>query len=431
MLNDGVVEIVFLTDAGSYDVDDDSFFFVKSTNDKEVVDTEDGDRYDWTVYVNGAKETISLTKGASSTIGAPGLYKIESTNSKDWIDDVAELVTDFSASQSYATYAEKELLKLNDADKGDLTGEEDKKKSTFAFNGDTTFMVVELDKNGKPDDIRTGNYNDIETDRDGRTAVYVANVEDKTDDTPLATLVLVIVPYEGTTSGGQGPATDNTVIVNGTSITYKVGKGEDVPSVTEIRDDVLNKLKESWNPSRGDRISGSVDNGLELTVNGTTYTITVDKSANTPREVTLGENVANSYILGGTTKAKAGDKITITLTQKVGSDLALDAVYKVTGSNVPADTRAVVTKAGVTSATKDVYNKIVFTTPEEFSAAVKNGNIYTYANGTYTPVSKEDDLKDVVYFEKSTETVDAVQGIITITFTMPSNDVKIEGLPKA
>ena len=89
------------------------------------------------------------------------------------------------------------------------------------------------------------------------------------------------------------------------------------------------------------------------------------------------------------------------------------------------------TKAGVTSATKDVYNKIVFTTPEEFSAAVKNGNIYTYANGTYTPVSKEDDLKDVVYFEKSTETVDAVQGIITITFTMPSDNVKIEGLPKA
>ncbi|MBM6680616.1 hypothetical protein H6B31_08260 [Pseudoflavonifractor capillosus] len=431
VLNDGVVEIVFLTDAGSYDVDDDSFFFVKSTNDKEVVDTEDGDRYDWTVYVNGAKETISLTKGASSTISAPGLYKIESTNSKDWIDDVTELVTNFSADQSWATYAEKELLKLNNADKGDLTGEKDKKKSTFAFNGDTTFMVVELDKNGKPDDIRTGNYNDIETDRDGRTAVYVANVEDKTDDTPLATLVLVIVPYEGTTSGGQGPATDNTVIVNGTSITYKVGKGEDVPSVTEIRDDVLNKLKESWNPSRGDRISGSVESGLELTVNGTTYTITVDKSANTPREVTLGENVANSYILGGTTKAKAGDKITITLTQKVGSDLALDAVYKVTGSNVPADTRAVVTKAGVTSATKDVYNKIVFTTPEEFSAAVKKGNIYTYANGTYTPVSEKDDLKDVVYFEKSPETVDAVQGIITITFTMPSNDVKIEGLPKA
>ena len=66
-----VAEIVFLKDAGKYDVDDDSFFFVKSTNDKEVVDTEDGDRYDWTVYVNGAKETISLTKGASSTISAP------------------------------------------------------------------------------------------------------------------------------------------------------------------------------------------------------------------------------------------------------------------------------------------------------------------------------------------------------------------------
>ena len=422
VLNDGVVEIVFLTDAGSYDVDDDSFFFVKSTNDKEVVDTEDGDRYDWTVYVNGAKETISLTKGASSTIGAPGLYKIESTNSKDWIDDVTKLVTDFSASQSYATYAEKELLKLNDADKGDLTGE---KNSTFAFNGDTTFMVVELDKNGKPDDIRTGNYNDIETDRDGRTAVYVANVEDKTDDTPLATLVLVIVPYEGTTSGGQGPATDNTVIVNGTSITYKVGKGEDVPSVTEIRDDVLNKLKESWNPSRGDRISGSVENGLDLTVNGTTYTIKVDTSANKEYAVKVND-LTDWNVTGAPDRAKTGDKITLTIERKAANkNFSSSDSFNVVGAPEGYTTKVIT--AGVAEVIAEYENANI---SDEGAFNSFEGTLYTKAkNGSYVAVAETDHFVDgTTYYKQTKAPVEGVKGVFEVTFTMPSKDVTITSI---
>ena len=425
VLNDGVVEIVFLTDAGSYDVDDDSFFFVKSTNDKEVVDTEDGDRYDWTVYVNGAKETISLTKGASNTIDEPGLYKIESTNSKDWIDDVMELVTNFNASRSYATYAEKELLKLSDADKGDLTGEEDKKKSTFAFNGDTTFMVVELDKNGKPDDIRTGNYNDIETDRDGRTAVYVANVEDKTDDTPLATLVLVIVPYEGTTSGGQGPATDNTVIVNGTSITYKVGKGEDVPSVTEIRDDVLNKLKESWNPSRGDRISGSVESGLELTVNGTTYTIKVDTSANKEYAVEVND-LKDWNVTGAPDRAKAGDQITLTVERKTANkDFDSSDSFNVVGA--PEGYTTKVLTAGVAEVIAE-YADANIENEEAFNSF--EGTLYTKAkNGSYVAVPETDPFREgTTYYKQTKAPVEGVKGVFEVTFTMPSKDVTITSI---
>ena len=425
VLNDGVVEIVFLTDAGSYDVDDDSFFFVKSTNDKEVVDTEDGDRYDWTVYVNGAKETISLTKGASNTIDEPGLYKIESTNSKDWIDDVMELVTNFNASRSYATYAEKELLKLSDADKGDLTGEEDKKKSTFAFNGDTTFMVVELDKKGKPDDIRTGNYNDIETDRDGRTAVYVANVEDKTDDTPLATLVLVIVPYEGTTSGGQGPATDNTVIVNGTSITYKVGKGEDVPSVTEIRDDVLNKLKESWNPSRGDRISGSVESGLELTVNGTTYTIKVDTSANKEYAVKVND-LKDWNVTGAPDRAKAGDQITLTVERKTANkDFDSSDSFNVVGA--PEGYTTKVLTAGVAEVIAE-YADANIKNEEAFNSF--EGTLYTKAkNGSYVAVPETDPFREgTTYYKQTKAPVEGVKGVFEVTFTMPSKDVTITSI---
>ena len=435
VLNDGVVEIVFLTDAGSYDVDDDSFFFVKSTNDKEVVDTEDGDRYDWTVYVNGAKETISLTKGASSTIGAPGLYKIESTNSKDWIDDVTKLVTDFSASQSYATYAEKELLKLKDADSsddevaGDLTGANN---DTFAYNSDTTFMVVELDKKGNPDDVRTGNYNDIETDRDGRTAVYVANVEDKTDDTPLATLVLVIVPYEGTTSGGQGPATDNQVIVNrdGT-ITYKVGKGESIPGMETIRQDVVAELNVTWDKNSDEIENSGKDENQNpiytIKVNGATYKIYIDDSANNSYPVTA--SLAKWDVKGLPTngKAKAGDTITLTFTQKDVNSFAVDKDETPIVNGAPEGYTAKVTKAGVV-AVEAKWDAGKTYTKEEYTTATSDGNkLYILGNGGEM-IEATGWSANQTYFKQTQTPVEGVKGEVTVTFTMPESDVTISSI---
>ena len=50
------------------------------------------------------------------------------------------------------------------------------------------------------DSIRTGDISDIQTwdsdsDNLDMTGVYVITVDDDSDDTPLATSVLVIVPY--------------------------------------------------------------------------------------------------------------------------------------------------------------------------------------------------------------------------------------------
>ena len=191
-----VAEIVFLKDAGKYDVDDDSFFFVKSTGDVTVVDTEDGKCYEWTVYVNGKKETLTMTSSANNEIKheGVGMYSIESTDKHDYVEDVDFKVGGTDLTTSYATTAEKDILKLYSTD-GDLaTG----KNTVFAYDSETTFMVVEL-KDGKPDgdNIYAGSVSNIETDKDGRTGVYVMNVEDKnTTKTPLATLVLVIVPED-------------------------------------------------------------------------------------------------------------------------------------------------------------------------------------------------------------------------------------------
>ena len=204
----GIAEIVFLKNAGKYDVDDDSFFFVKSTSDVEVVDTEDGKFYEWTVFVNGVKETLTLTSSANSEIkrDGVGMYSIESTDKHDYVEDVDFQVSGTDLKTSYAKYAEKELLELSSTAGDKAMGS----KTVFAYDKDTTFFVVEL-KNDKPDgdNIYAGSVNSIETDADGRTGVYVLNVEDKnTSKTPLATLVLVIVPEDGTPSDDTGSSAD-------------------------------------------------------------------------------------------------------------------------------------------------------------------------------------------------------------------------------
>ncbi len=227
VMKNSVTEIVFLKDAGKYDMADDSFFFVKSTGDVSVTDTEDGKFYEWTVFVNGVKETLTMTKGASDEIKANGvgMYSIESTDKHDYVDDVEFKVGGTNLS-SYAETAEKEVLILNST-AGDKTGATTPTR-TFAYDSSkTTFMVVEL-KNGKPDgdNIYAGSVSNIETDAKGRTGVYVMNAEDKdtANKTPLATLVLVIVPEDDSKpSGGSGSGTSVTATVSYTNATASSG----------------------------------------------------------------------------------------------------------------------------------------------------------------------------------------------------------------
>ena len=79
-------------------------------------------------------------------------------------------------------------------------------------------MVVELKgANNDTDSVYVGDVGDIETarnddDRDAyTTAVYVLTVEDDSDDTPLAELVLVIVPNESAST--EEEEADGTVDV--------------------------------------------------------------------------------------------------------------------------------------------------------------------------------------------------------------------------
>ena len=85
-------------------------------------------------------------------------------------------------------------------------------QTSFSYDSDTTFVVVELQgDNDDTDDVYVGGISDIEVadDDDDRdqytTAVYVLTVEDDSDDTPLAELVMIVVPSDdATSSGGSG-----------------------------------------------------------------------------------------------------------------------------------------------------------------------------------------------------------------------------------
>ena len=85
-----------------------------------------------------------------------------------------------------------------------------KARDVFAYDSKTEFVVIELKENNKDvSAIRTGDIGDVVAyadanftkDASGKiissdlTGVYVMTVDNDTDTTPLATSILVVVPY--------------------------------------------------------------------------------------------------------------------------------------------------------------------------------------------------------------------------------------------
>ena len=115
-------------------------------------------------------------------------------SAKVWVPAAASLGV---ASNRYATYAKNNVLNVSDPS-CDQSGAG---KQTFTYNDDTVVLVVEKNASDKVGDVYAGSISNIETAaNDGtRTAsttnVYIISVEDTTDATPVAELILVIVPY--------------------------------------------------------------------------------------------------------------------------------------------------------------------------------------------------------------------------------------------
>ena len=217
VMDGNVVEIVFISDSANSAAEDEDYVYI--ADDGYETTTVDGDTvyiFD-EAYVNGAQVDLYVSSGVRSDIveNGEGLYLIteyDGTN-EDWATDV-ELIWAVensdagSSSDHYATYARNGVLSLSSED-SNLTGGG---QTSFSYDSDTTFVVVELQgDNDDTDDVYVGGISDIEVadDDDDRdqytTAVYVLTVEDDSDDTPLAELVMIVVPSDdATSSGGSG-----------------------------------------------------------------------------------------------------------------------------------------------------------------------------------------------------------------------------------
>ena len=87
---------------------------------------------------------------------------------------------------------------------------------------------------------------------------------------------------------GTTPASDNEVEWNNEArgiINYIVEKGNAIPSLRDLRNDVVAFLDEEWNPDRGDYITDNQDGTYDMRVDGVNYVVLLDNSANeTPEE---------------------------------------------------------------------------------------------------------------------------------------------------
>ncbi|MGO5062120.1 S-layer homology domain-containing protein [Lawsonibacter sp. LCP25S3_F5] len=221
---DNVAEIVFIYGDFSSSANDDDFVILKDIGFETVKDANKKTTYRFTdAYdIHGNKIDDLYASSATPTgLTTKGLYLITKYNGDDYVTNMTRCTalqnTDGNVAgvnaDIYAVSAKNGVLTLNtaiDLQKDNKTANDHK---TFAIDGKTEYVVVELKKDGKVDTMRTGDVSDIETyetvlDAKGNvdlaktndanadmTGVYVITVDNDTDATPLAETILVIKPY--------------------------------------------------------------------------------------------------------------------------------------------------------------------------------------------------------------------------------------------
>ena len=203
VVDDGVVTVMFIGDSEGSTAEDDDFVYV-SGKDAERVKIDGDTLYQYhDSYVNQDGELVEGEFIATSKLDAikgDGLYQVKERDSDGYATKVESVVAidsedGFDFSDAYATRAEGGILNLS----GNYDKAGSESDGTYQYDDDTFFLVVELKAdNTDTDRVYKGDVNDIETDEEGLTSVYVLTVDDKSDETPLAEMVLVIVPDEDT-----------------------------------------------------------------------------------------------------------------------------------------------------------------------------------------------------------------------------------------
>ena len=248
--DNAVADIVFITEDVEYEADNDSFFLVTSAGAEEEYN-ENGNVWNYTVFVEGVETTLTTSSDLSLDVGVYEITKYDSDGNVSDVDPVlseADLLNVGANSTAYATYARGDSLTVKYPAQSDVSVSNNQ-KDRFVVDGETLIVVAWLnDDNTEIDDdtISVGQLSNISTadddaDRDSETsAVYVLNADDKDETTPTARLVLVINPDPN--AGSQRPGYSNIdVNLSGTNVTV-TWTGTTAPSIQNMVDAVENEI---------------------------------------------------------------------------------------------------------------------------------------------------------------------------------------------
>ena len=210
--SDGVAEIVFIYGSKiSSSANDNDYVILKGTDMEAMKDSNKKTVYKLTAAydIHGNKRDNLYVTNSSTFSDGKGLYLITKYDSDDYVSGVMNL-TKFKNQGSaaaasagiYAETAKNGVLTLSDDINLNQTGTTPNNHSVFAYDSKTEYVVIELKENNNDvSSIRTGDISDIVAKADAAdglkdmTGVYVMTVDNDQDTTPLATSILVVVPY--------------------------------------------------------------------------------------------------------------------------------------------------------------------------------------------------------------------------------------------
>ncbi len=282
-----VADIVFITEDVQYEADNDSFFLVTSSGAEEEYN-ENGNVYNYTVWINGAEETLTASSRLRNL--TVGLWKITQYDSNGRVSDVEQVLDENdllnvgATSTACATVANYTGLTVANAAISDKSVDDVlDANNRFTIDDETLFVVAYLnDDNTEIDDSSItavagpsglGDINVVDANnlQDNETsAVYILNVDDVDEVALAAKLILVINPDpESGSQGGNQNGGYSNVSLSGSTVAVRMYAETDGDS------EAVRNAAVSYLERLGYTVLGSISNGtgwdIQASYNGVGY----------------------------------------------------------------------------------------------------------------------------------------------------------------
>ena len=389
-------DVVYITKGADTTTSDSYFYVLDKTPLTTVKDSKNDYRYEYKVMINNEKKTVVL-KGTnkdnnSNVLDSNKLYKIEKITPSGEITEV-KLVSTFSTafqtnqniavSKNAGTIRVEKDVNIAGATKNLVDGYTDQR--IYSYDKDTTFVQVELKKNGDVNSVAVASSSIINTTDDngspkGFSNVYVISVNDKDSRAPKAELVYVITAHDDQFADPT-VTYPTTVPQNITKIEVKNANGAVVNSGSQVK--VGDKLTINVTPVNGYKpvvkVGGSE---VAMTEASGVYTGT--------HTVTGGTNIEVS---AQDMNALPADKYPVTIGTESGLNEAGAKVITMTypkGEAKPAEDKVISAVLAKLAADGYADAKMTYTSAADIKfTAVKNGITYNFKLNHTTGVTEE------------------------------------------